>query len=181
MCFLLEDVEILKCASSECSEKKFQNNGTLRRGKLRKDWTKPVSYLQKEEELQVKNIARRFLPVVRGGYQLGQSEGKFTSNHSFIQRYLPMLALLSRGDEWWNRKQNGVGGRPSHFSPTLPERSSWTTYKWTFLLYSFCFPFQTMRCSDGNFFFAFFISYANICTCMRWQWFPWVKRTFARA
>jgi len=50
--------------------------------------------------------------------------------HSFIQRYLPMLALLARGDEWRNRKQNGVGERPSHLSPTLAlntllVRSSW--------------------------------------------------------
>ena len=123
-------MEILKCASSECCENKFKNNGTLRREKLRKDWAKPVSFLQREEELQVKNIARRFLLVVRGGYQLGESEGKFTSNHSFIQRYLPMLALLARGDEWRNRKQNGVGERPSHLSPTFPlnallVRSSW--------------------------------------------------------
>ena len=167
-------MEILKYASSECCENKFKNNETLRREKLRKDWAKPVSYLQREEELQVKNIARRFLLVVRRGYQLGESEGKFTPNHSFIHSKIPSDAgpfgawgRMAKPQAKWSRRE--TLSLVTHFGAQYFARALlmepltngpfWHT--------AFVSHFRPCDVLMGIFSSTFSISYANICTCIR--------------
>ena len=70
-------------------------------------------------------------------------------NRSFLSQGLALSCPILEICKWWIEGSNVKENRP-------------------FQLVHFVFPFQTMWCSQ-EFSFCLFISYAYICTCIRWH------------